>query len=713
MAGPDIVYRADLDDSWVQKKIDRLQKRLDDLGNRGEAGFNKIAASVKAAAVAMGVISGLVTALSGSLQRMADQIIGNMVRSIKAMVSEIANSSEEFRAFSGNLEDFRKDLVEIAGEAFFEQIREDAGTLLRILEEQRGPLSDIAVAFGEIIAAIERGTLGELLDQLEKLDPDTMRDFADSTQRMADALSQLTDREITADLNGLVELFTMLSDTLTTLINIYNKFNEVMDLPVLKEVSEVMSTMLNPLGRIIDGIGKLVEAWHMLNVEMEKFLGFSLVDVVADAAKVTGTPAGGQAGLGSTLPPMARPPIIPPAEEVEEQADKTTDKVKAFYDRLADLERQSARARERVADLIARARDDTIEAGRRRLEIDIANERRRLDNEIKNAEAIEDIWRQHYDALADAARDLGRDEADARRDAARQEIEIERDAAMERLTAETDYRRELQRIRDRFNMAAAEAERNNDAQAFLAAMRQRDQEVVEARRTRDETVQDAVTRAQEQRAALQQQLAFELEDARIANQRKLEDLQVRLQRELEEQAIKAARAEEERQREYARELEDFARKEAERLADLNRSLAQEIQMVRATEATKRQIRVEEARATIAQVQAIMQQIGLREIPYTGSSRNPSSGRRRQAGGPAEAGQPYIVGERGPELFIPDRRGYVVPNAAIGGAVSNVSTVFNQQRSIAPTFNVAEDMFNNPVVMRRLQNLILGVLVEAG
>ena len=39
---------------------------------------------------------------------------------------------------------------------------------------------------------------------------------------------------------------------------------------------------------------------------------------------------------------------------------------------------------------------------------------------------------------------------------------------------------------------------------------------------------------------------------------------------------------------------------------------------------------------------------------------------RAAGGPASAGRPYLVGERGPELFVPGSNGNVVPNNAMGG-----------------------------------------------
>ena len=69
------------------------------------------------------------------------------------------------------------------------------------------------------------------------------------------------------------------------------------------------------------------------------------------------------------------------------------------------------------------------------------------------------------------------------------------------------------------------------------------------------------------------------------------------------------------------------------------------------------------------------------------------------GGPAKAGQPYIVGEEGPELFIPNQSGTVVPNHALGGmsggtAVGGMSQTvnYNIQAVDAPSFQqlVARD-----------------------
>ncbi len=45
---------------------------------------------------------------------------------------------------------------------------------------------------------------------------------------------------------------------------------------------------------------------------------------------------------------------------------------------------------------------------------------------------------------------------------------------------------------------------------------------------------------------------------------------------------------------------------------------------------------------------------------------------RANGGAVGAGRPYIVGERGPELFVPRTAGTIVPNHAMGSATVNVA-----------------------------------------
>ena len=64
---------------------------------------------------------------------------------------------------------------------------------------------------------------------------------------------------------------------------------------------------------------------------------------------------------------------------------------------------------------------------------------------------------------------------------------------------------------------------------------------------------------------------------------------------------------------------------------------------------------------------------------------------RQFGGPVAAGQPYNVGESGPEVFVPQSAGNIVPNSALGGGnvTYNINAVdarsFQQLAAEDPSF----------------------------
>ena len=57
-----------------------------------------------------------------------------------------------------------------------------------------------------------------------------------------------------------------------------------------------------------------------------------------------------------------------------------------------------------------------------------------------------------------------------------------------------------------------------------------------------------------------------------------------------------------------------------------------------------------------------------ESPVEGSGRQGGGG--RSSGGPVEAGRRYVVGEAGPELFVPQSDGFIVPNAGGGTPVTS-------------------------------------------
>jgi phage-related minor tail protein len=74
--------------------------------------------------------------------------------------------------------------------------------------------------------------------------------------------------------------------------------------------------------------------------------------------------------------------------------------------------------------------------------------------------------------------------------------------------------------------------------------------------------------------------------------------------------------------------------------------------------------------------------------------------QRAAGGPVSANRPYIVGEVGPELFVPSQSGAIVPNHAMGGA--SISIVYAPQMS----FGTAAEFEQNitPLVEKATRKL---------
>ena len=57
---------------------------------------------------------------------------------------------------------------------------------------------------------------------------------------------------------------------------------------------------------------------------------------------------------------------------------------------------------------------------------------------------------------------------------------------------------------------------------------------------------------------------------------------------------------------------------------------------------------------------------------------------RAVGGPVSAGQPYLVGERGPELMIPSSNGKIIPNNQLGGGQVVVNQTINVSTGVQQT-----------------------------
>jgi len=76
---------------------------------------------------------------------------------------------------------------------------------------------------------------------------------------------------------------------------------------------------------------------------------------------------------------------------------------------------------------------------------------------------------------------------------------------------------------------------------------------------------------------------------------------------------------------------------------------------------------------------------------------------RALGGPVSAGTPYLVGERGAEVFVPSQSGTIVPNNALGGA--NVTLVYSPAVSLASEQEVQDVLL--PFIRSGMNSVMAG------
>jgi phage-related minor tail protein len=62
---------------------------------------------------------------------------------------------------------------------------------------------------------------------------------------------------------------------------------------------------------------------------------------------------------------------------------------------------------------------------------------------------------------------------------------------------------------------------------------------------------------------------------------------------------------------------------------------------------------------------------------------------RATGGPVSAGAPYMVGERGPELFVPQNSGSIVPTNRVGSALSGGGQTVNYNGPFIQSMNAID------------------------
>ena len=94
---------------------------------------------------------------------------------------------------------------------------------------------------------------------------------------------------------------------------------------------------------------------------------------------------------------------------------------------------------------------------------------------------------------------------------------------------------------------------------------------------------------------------------------------------------------------------------------------------------------------------------VKNVPVVGGIANAAAGLfGRAQGGPVMAGTPYMVGERGPEAFIPNVGGRIIPNGGgMGGGMGGGLTV-----------NVYQTINGNVLAQRQMEDAVVESVIEA-
>ena len=77
---------------------------------------------------------------------------------------------------------------------------------------------------------------------------------------------------------------------------------------------------------------------------------------------------------------------------------------------------------------------------------------------------------------------------------------------------------------------------------------------------------------------------------------------------------------------------------------------------------------------------------------------------RASGGPVRSGMPYIVGEQGPELFVPPANGNIVPNNMLGAGGKAVSININYSPVISTASESELQWKLKPIIEKALKEM---------
>lgn len=429
-----------------------------------------------------------------------------------------------------NLQDFATNLLRVAGEPLFEELRDDAKRLLDLLEERSDDIEAIAVAFGEVAANVVDFLATGLFEKLESLDTSTIIDI---TEGLWDA-----------------------AENARTLL----------------EIIMLLGQEVKPLEAIAWALNKVNAAFELAIPTAAKFAAATTddIDVLERLDQI-----------------MAQHD-----ERIRQHAEATDEDTAAIQRNATALMGQVAaeEASEQELDILMSLATQMIDAtdqmNQQIEQLDLEHYQRLGDIVRKSSERRYALIQQYEERRQDAIDRANEQLEDLEEETARRRAELEADYRTSERRATEDFQREMARLQQRYIDNLADAVKNRDARAIVDLRRQYNRERQErtedfqTRRQRER--EDYETRLRElaenearRRHEIQQSLAKQLADLKKSHQKALAELQKSQQQQIlaENAAYNMRRAQ--LQQALAKRLADIAKELADE-ETLNAESAQRI-----------------------------------------------------------------------------------------------------------------------------------------
>lgn len=498
-------------------------------------------------------------------EQVGSKFVGNMDRLAKTFVG-----------VTSNLVDLRDRLIRIGGEELFDEVSDSAKEFLDIIsdEEIGAVLDSLAKAIGKIAEKAAALASSALLDSIRDIDPENVERLSDSLEDMASALSEVIGTDITADINGLIQILSVLADTVTIVANTLNANRAIIGAVAAFTGIDFTGIDLPDLAPLADASRDLAEA-SQTEAQAAEELAEKLGDL-RNKRKDVADSAG---------------PVIESSQEIVDAFEAEKDALDSLGSEFIDLQENTGQKLQELNEDHAQKVEEINTRHQENLtEIAAEATRARKEARKKEGEALrqlaKDTARQRAKILDSARLELAKLEA-----ATDRQLEEERETfEIKELRETEDHLQELRRLRNRFIDDLETAAKNRDARAIVDLRRrfQRDQQESQTgfRTTQQRERQDQDRRLAEIREAEQVRSAEiiaarerDLQNLIEAEAQKREEISRTLNEELvkidEQEVQKVERETKAFEERVAREEEQFAKRQEELSSALKERLKAE------------------------------------------------------------------------------------------------------------------------------------------